>query len=78
MRVQYPKQFFCLMEKTQTEKDYYVFQTNSYLNGTEDLIKSCVIAQKFIRTGNFSQGRAYLESITNTANYLKKRIEEQT
>ena len=72
MRVQYPKQFFCLMEKTQFEK------TDSYLNGTEDLIKSCVIAQKFIRTGNFSQGRAYLESITNTATYLKKRIEEET
>ena len=72
MRVQYPKQFFCLMEKTQIEK------TDSYLNGTEDLIKSCVIAQKFIRTGDFMQGRAYLESITNTANYLRKRIEEQT
>ena len=72
MRVQYPKQFFCLMEKTQIEK------TDSYLNGTEDLIKSCVIAQKFIRTGNFSQGRLYLQDIVNTANYLKKRIEEQT
>ena len=66
------------MEKTQIEKDYYVFQTNSYLNGTEDLIKSCVIAQKFIRTGDFVQGRAHLESITNTATYLKKRIEEET
>ena len=72
MRVQYPKQFFCLMEKTQIEK------TDSYLNGTEDLIKSCVIAQKFIRTGNFSQGRLYLQDIVNTANYLKKRIEEET
>ena len=72
MRVQYPKQFFCLMEKTQIEK------TDSYLNDTEDLIKSCVIAQKFIRTGNFSQGRLYLQDIVNTANYLKKRIEEQT
>ena len=53
-------------------------KTNSYLNGTEDLISLCIIAQKFIRTGNFSQGRAYLESITNTAEYLKQRIEEQT
>ena len=60
------------MEKTQIEK------TNSYLNGTEDLIKSCVIAQKFIRTGDFMQGRAQLTSIINTANYLRKRIEEQT
>ena len=51
---------------------------NSYLNGTEDMINLCVIAQKFIRTGNFSQGRIYLESITNTAVYLKKRIEEET
>ena len=65
------------MEKTQIEKDYYVFQTNSYLNGTEDLIKSCVIAQKFIRTGDFIQGRAQLTSIVNTANYLRKRIEEE-
>ena len=60
------------MEKTQIEK------THSYLNGTEDLIKSCVIAQKFIRTGDFTQGRLYLQQIVNTANYLKKRIEEQT
>ena len=64
------------MEKTQIEKDYYVFQTNSYLNGTEDLIKSCVIAQKFIRTGNFSQGRTYLQQTVNTANYIKKRTKK--
>ena len=66
------------MEKIQNEKDYYVFQTNSYLNDTEDLIKSCVIAQKFIRTGKFSRGRLYLQQIVNTAEYLKKRIEEET
>ena len=60
------------MEKTQIEK------TNSYLIDTEDLISICVIAQKFIRTGNFSQGRIYLESITNTAEHLKKKIEEET
>lgn len=66
------------MEKTQIEKDYYVFQTNSYLKGTEDLISLCIIAQKYIRTGDFVQGRAHLESITNTATYLKKRIEEET
>jgi hypothetical protein len=59
------------MEKTQIEK------INSYLNGTEDLIESCVNAQKFIRAGGFMQGRAQLESITNTANYLKKKIEEE-
>ena len=60
------------MEKTQIEK------TNSYLKGTEDLISLCIIAQKYIRTGDFIQGRTHLESITNTATYLKKRIEEQT
>ena len=65
------------MEKTQIEKDYYVFQTNSYLKGTEDLISMCIIAQKYISTGDFIQGRAHLESITKTANYLKKRIEEK-
>jgi len=60
------------MEKTQIEK------TNSYLKGTEDLISLCIIAQKYIRTGRFMQGRAHLESITNTARDLKKRIEEET
>ena len=59
------------MEKTQIEK------TNSYLKGTEDLISLCIIAQKYIRTGRFMQGRAHLDSITHTANYLKKRIEEE-
>ena len=66
------------MEKTTNEKDYYVFRTNSYLKGTEDLISLCIIAQKYIRMGDFVQGRAHLESITNTANYLKKRIEDET
>lgn len=64
--------FFCRMENTEEEK------IKSYLNGTEDLISLCVIAQKFIRAGDFIQGRNYLESITNTSEYLKKRIEEQT
>ena len=72
MRIKYPKQFFCLMEKIQNQR------TNSYLIGTEDLIKSCVIAQKFIRTGDFLQGRIRLEQIVTRANYLKKRIEEET
>ena len=66
------------MEKTTNEKDYYVFRTNSYLKGTEDLISLCIIAQKYIRMGDFVQGRAHLESITNTANYLKKRVEDET
>jgi len=60
------------MEKTQIEK------TNSYLKGTEDLISLCIIAQKYIRTGDFIQGREHLTSIVNTANYLRKRIEEET
>ena len=51
---------------------------NSYLKGTEDMVSLCIIAQKYIRMGDFVQGRAHLESITNTANYLKKRIEDET
>ena len=51
---------------------------NSYLKGTEDMVWLCIIAQKYIRMGDFVQGRAHLESITNTANYLKKRIEDET
>ena len=51
---------------------------NSYLKGTEDMVSLCIIAQKYIRMGDFVQGRAHLESITNTASYLKKRIEDET
>ena len=64
------------MEKTQIEKDYYVFQTNSYLNGTEDLIKSCVIAQKFIRTGDFVRGKQFLENGIYNAQYLLRKLDE--
>jgi len=53
-------------------------KTNSYLKGTEDLISLCIIAQKYIRTGDFIQGRATMTSIVNTANYMRKRIEEET
>lgn len=51
---------------------------NSYLKGTEDMVRLCIIAQKYIRMGDFVQGREHLESITNTANYLKQKIEEET
>lgn len=50
----------------------------SYLTDTEDLISLCVIAQKFIRTGNFIRARETMTSIISTADYMRRRIEEET
>lgn len=50
----------------------------SYLTDTEDLISLCVFAQKFIRTGNFIRGRETMTSIISTADYMRRRIEEET
>lgn len=60
---------FCLMENE---------KLRSYLTDTEDLINLCVIAQKFIRAGNFIQGRATMTSIINTAECMRKEIEDET
>ena len=50
----------------------------SYLTDTEDLISLCIIAQKFIRTGNFIRGRETMTSIISTADYMRRKIEEET